>query len=140
MTGNLDDKNSFPHKWSLTNRQVANIRKAFSNHLSTDIKLLKIQSSKTVQSGGFFGRLLGQLLKTSLPLMKNILQPLAEKFLIPLELTAAASAAGAWTHKKIWGSSTRTIIISNEEMEDIIKIVKSLEDPTLFLSGVSKTI
>ena len=52
------------------------------------------------QSGGFFGRLLGPLLKTGLPLMKNVTKPLAKSVLIPLGLTAAASAADAGTRKK----------------------------------------
>ena len=58
----------FPHKLLLTNRQVANLRNAFANYLSTDIKLLKTQLSKMIKSGGFLGRLLGLLLKTELPL------------------------------------------------------------------------
>ena len=93
-----------------------------------------------IQSGGFLGRLLGPLLKTGLPLIKNIIKPLAKTFLIPLGLTAAASAADAGIHKKILGSGNTTLIISNNEIEDIIKIVKSLEDSGLLLKGVSKTI
>ena len=64
MVGNSIDNTNFPHELLLTNRQVENIRKAFANHLSIDIKLSKIQLSKTTQSGGFLGRLLGPLLKT----------------------------------------------------------------------------
>ena len=67
MIGNSDDKINFPHKLFLTNRQLANLRKAFTNHLSTDIKLSKTQLSKMIQSAGFLGRLLGPLLKTGLP-------------------------------------------------------------------------
>ena len=66
-----------------------------------------------IQSGGFLGRLLRQLLKTELPLMKNVIQPLAKSVLIPLGLTAAASAADTGIHKKILGSGTTTLIISN---------------------------
>ena len=138
-----DDENNFPHKLLLTNRQVANIRKAFANHSSTDAKLSKTQLSKMVQSGGFLGRLLGPLLKTGLLLIKNVIKPLAKSFLIPLGLTAAASAANAGVHKKILGSShnnNATIIISNDEVEDIIKIVKSLEDFGLLLEGVTETV
>ena len=98
MTG--DDETNFPHKLLLTNRQVTNLRKAFANYLSTDIKLSKTQLSKMIQSGGFLGRLLGPLLKTGLPLMKNVIKPLAKSVLIPLGLTAAASAADAGIHKK----------------------------------------
>ena len=104
---------------------------------------MKTQLSKMIQSGGFLGRLLGPLLKTGLPLIKNVIKPLAKSVLIPLGLTAAASAADAGIHKKILGSghnNTTTLIISNDEMEDIIKIVKSLEDSGLLLKGVSETI
>ena len=63
-----DDETSFPHKILLTNRHVSNLCKAFANYLSTDNKLSKTQISKMLQSGGFFSRLLGPLLKTGLPL------------------------------------------------------------------------
>ena len=99
MTGNSDDKTNFPNELLLTNRPVANLRKAFANNSSTDIKLSKTQLSKMIQSGGFLGRLLGPLLKTGLPLMKNVIKPLAKSILIPLGLTAAASAADAGIHK-----------------------------------------
>ena len=71
MIGDSNDKINFPHELLLTNRQVANLRKAFANYLSTDIKLSKTQISKMMQSGGFLGRLLEPLLKTGLPLIKN---------------------------------------------------------------------
>ena len=94
-----DDETNFPHKLLLTKRQVANLRKAFPNYLSTDIKLPKTEISKIIQSGGFFCRLLGPLLKTGLPLMKNVIKPLAKGVLIPLGLTAAVSAADAGIHR-----------------------------------------
>ena len=125
----------------LTNRQVANIRQAFANYLSTDIKLSKTQLSKMIQSGGFLGRLLGPLLKTGLPLIKNIIKPLAKSVLIPLGLTAAASRADAGIHKKIFGSGhNTTLIISNYEINDIAKVVKSLEDSSLLFKGVTETV
>ena len=74
MIDNSDDKINFLHELSLTNRQVANLRKAFANDSWTDIKLSKTQLSKVIQSEGFFGRLLGPLLKTGFPLMKNIIK------------------------------------------------------------------
>ena len=77
-----------------------------------------------VQLGGFLGRLLGPLLKTGLPLMKNVIAPLAKSVLIQLGLTAAASAADAGIHKKILGSGTTTLMISNDQMEDIILLKK----------------
>ena len=88
-----DNETNFPHKFLLTNRQVSNLRKALTNYLSTDIKLSKTQLSKMMQSGGFLGRLLGPLLKTGLPLIKNVIKPLSKSFLIPLGLTAAAADA-----------------------------------------------
>ena len=100
-----DNETNFPHK--LTNRQTSNLHKAFANHSSTDIKLSKTQLSKMIQSGGFLGRLLGLLLKTGLTLIKNVIKPLAKSVLIPLGLTAAASAADAGIHKKILGSGNR---------------------------------
>ena len=74
-----DDKRNFPHKFLLTNRQVANVRKAFANYLSTDIKLSKTRLCKMIQSGEFLGRLLGLLLKTGLPLIKNVIKSLAKR-------------------------------------------------------------
>ena len=73
-----DDETNFPHKLLLTNRQVVNLRKAVENYISTDIKLWKTQISKMTQSGGFLGRRLGLLLKTWLPLIKNVIKPLAK--------------------------------------------------------------
>ena len=96
-----------------------------------------------IQSRGFLGRLLDPLLKTGLLLIKNVIKPLAKSVLIPLGLTAAASAADAGIHKKILRSghnNTTILIISNDEMKDIIKIVKSLGDSGLLLKGVSKTV
>ena len=143
MVGNSNDNTNFPHELLLTNRQVANIRKAFAKNTSIDIKLSKTQLSKMIQSGGFLGRILGPLLKTGLPLMNSVIKPLAKSVLIPLGLTAAASAAYAGIYKKILGSghnNNTTLIISNDEMDDILKIIKSLEDSGVLLKGVSETI
>ena len=96
-----------------------------------------------IPSGRFLGRLLGPLLTTGLPLIKNVVKLLAKSVLIPSGLTALASAAEAGIHKKILGSGNNNntiLIISNDEMKDIIKIVKSLEDSGLLFKGVSETI
>ena len=136
-----DNETNFPHELLLTNRQVASLRKASTNNSLNDIKLSKTELSKMIQSGGFLGRLLGPLLKTRLPLIKNVIKPLAKSVLIPLGLTAAASAADAGIHKKILGSGNNiTLIISNDEINDIIKIVKPLEDSCLSLKGVTETV
>ena len=131
---------------------MANLRKVFTNYLSTDIKLSKTQLSKMIQSGGFLGRLLGPLIKTVLPLIKSVIKPLAKSVLIPFGLTAAALAADAGIHKNILGSwhnhpsnnnnnnnsnnNKTVLIIPKNELEEIIKIGKSLEDSGLLLKGV----
>ena len=92
--------NNLPHELLLTTRQKTKIRNAFNNNTSTNIKLSKAQINKIIQSGGFLGKLLGPLLKTGLPLIKNVIKPLAKSVLIPLGLTAAASAADAGIHRK----------------------------------------
>ena len=94
MVAYSNDNTNFLHELLLTNN-----RKAFAKNTSTDTKLSKTQLSKMIQSGGLLGRLLGPLLKTGLPLMKSVIQPLAKSVLIPLGLTAA-SAADAGIHKK----------------------------------------
>ena len=97
-----DNESNFPHQLLLTNRQVANLCEAFTNYLSADINLSKTQLSKMIQSGGILGRLLGPLLKTGLPLITNVIKPLAKNVLIPLGLTASVADEGI--HKKILGS------------------------------------
>ena len=104
-----------------------------------DIKLSKSQISKIIQSGGFLGKLLSPLLKTELRLIKKVIKPLAKSVVIPLGLTAAASAADAGIQKKL-GSGTTTLIISNEEMNDIMEIVQTLTNSNILLKGVTKTI
>ena len=137
-----DDETNFPHKLLLTTRQVENPRQVLANEASTDIKLSKTQVSKMIQIGGLFRRLLGPLLKIGLPLIKNIIKPLAKIVLTPSGLTAAASAADAGIYKKILGShnNTTALIISNDQIKDIIKTVTSLEDSGLLLKRVSETI
>ena len=83
---------------------------------------------------------LGPLLKSGLPLIGNVLEPLAKSVLMPLELTAVASETDAAIHKKMFGSGTTTLIIYNEEINDIMKIVKSLEQSGLLIKGVSQKI
>ena len=117
----------------LTNTQVC---KAFANNSSANIKSSKTQLHKTGQSGGFLGRLLGPLLKTGLSLIRNVLKPLSKSVLIPLGLRAASSTNAA-IHKKILGSSYTKLMILNKEVNDIMKIVKSIEESKL-LTIVSK--
>ena len=128
--------NDLPYELLLTTRQKKKLRNAFSNNMSTDLKLSKIQISKILQSGGFLGSLLsklaGPLMKVVIPLEKNVLDPLG--------ISGAASAIDAVIQKKIHGSGTTTLIISNEEINDIMKIVQSLEDSNILLKQVTKTI
>ena len=90
------DGNDLPHELLLTARQKTNLRNAFNNNMSTDIKLSKAQITKIIQSGGFLGSLLSKLAG---PLMK-VAVPLAKNILAPLGITAAASAIDAGIQKK----------------------------------------
>ena len=99
MSLKMFNENDLPHELLLTTRQKPKLRNSFKNKMS---KLSKAQISKIIQHWGFLGRLLGPLLKTGLPLIKNVIKPLAKSVLIPLGLTAAASAADAIIHKKYW--------------------------------------
>ena len=128
MVGNSDDAANFPHKLLVTNRC-----KAFTNH-TTDIKLSKAQLTK-MKTGGLFG-FLAPLLMPGLPLLKSVI-----KLLGMLGLTAAASATDTAINKKILGSGNHiTLIISNDDMQDLLKIVKSLEDSGILLDGITETV
>ena len=104
--------------------------------MSINIKFSKAQIFKIIQSGGFLGSLLrklaGALMKIAVPFAKNVL--------VPLEVTPAASAIDTGIQKKIHGSGATTLIISNEKMNNIMKIVQTLEDSNILLKGVTKTI
>ena len=140
MSLKMLDGNYLSHELLLTTRQKTKIRNAFNNNMSTDLPLSKAQISKIIQSGGFLGSLLrklaGPLMKVAISLAKNVLAQLG--------ITAAASAIDAGIQKKKapqkHGSGTTTLIISNKEMNDIIKIVQALEDSNILLKGVTKTI
>ena len=107
--------------------------------------------SKMIKSRGFLGRRLGPLLKTGLPLIKNVIKPLPESVLILLALTAATSAADVGIHKKVLASghhsssstlhiNTTVLITSNDEMKKIVKIVESLENSSLLPEETGETI
>ena len=127
--------NILPHQLLLTTRQTTKLRNAIENNMSTDIKLSKAQISKIIQSGGFLGKSFGPLLKTGLSLLKSVIKPL-----VLLDLIAASSAIDASVQEKIYGSGTTTLVISNEEMNDIMKIVQASEDSNVLLKGVTKTV
>ena len=140
VIGDSNDENNFRHKLLISNTQVSRLRKAFANNSLANIKSSKTNLYKIGQSGGFLGRLLGPLLKTGLPLTGSVIKPLAKSILIPLGLTAAASTTDTAIHKKIFRSGFTTLKISNEEINDIMKIVNSLEESGLLIKGVSETI
>ena len=129
------NKEDLPHELLLTTRQSTKLRNAINKNLATDIKLSKAQIKKLIQSEGFFGKLLcklaGPLMKVTLPLAKNVLAPLGS--------TAAMSAIDGSIQKKIHGSGAK-LIIEQEDMNDIMKIIEALENSGILLKGASKTI
>ena len=131
MLADSNDDTNFPHKLLSTNTQVSKLRKVFVSNSSA-------KNYQIGQSGAFLGRLLGPLLKNGLSLMKNVLKPLAKSVFIPLGLTTSVTDAAI--KNKTFGSGMTTLIISNEEMDDIMKILNSLEYVGLLIIGVSKTI
>ena len=131
------NKKDLPHELLLTTRQNTKLRNAINNNMLTDIKLSKAQIKQIIQSGGFLGSLLSKiaepLMKVGMSVVKNVLASLG--------LTAELSAVDAGIQKKIHsGSGSTKLIISNEDMNDIMKILKSLEDSNILLKGVTKTI
>ena len=121
-------------------RLISKIHKAFANGSSANIKFSKTQLSKMLQLGRFLGALLGPLLKTGLHLIGNVLKPLAKKVLIPLRLIAAASETDVAIEKKTFGSGTTGLVPSNEDLKDIMKIIKSLEESGFLKKGVRETV
>ena len=129
------NKDELPHELLLTTRQNAKLRNAINNILATDIKSSKAQIKKLIQSGGFLDKLLskltGPLMKVALPLAKNVLAPLG--------LTAAMSAIDGSIQKKIHGYGVK-LIIEQEDMNDIMKIIDAIENSGILLKGITKTI
>ena len=134
-------KDERPHELLLTTRQNTKLRNGLNNNSATDIKLSKAQKKKIIQSGGFSGKFLsklaGRLMKVALPLAKNVL--------FPLGLTVAMSAIDGSILKKIHGLGATKgagvkLMIEQEDINDIIKIIKTLENSCILLKGVSKTI
>ena len=136
MSLKILDVNDLPHELLLTTIQKTKLRHTFNNNMSSDLTLSKAQISEIIQSGGFLGPLLSKLAAT----LRKVRIPLAKNVLASLGITAAASAIDAGIQKKIHGSGTTTLIISNKEMNDIMKIVQALEDSNTLHEGVTKTI
>ena len=129
------NKDELPHELLLTTRQNSKLRNAINNNLATDVKLSKSQIKKLIQSGVFLGKLLSKLAG---PLMKVVMS-LAKNVLAPLGLTAAMSAIDGSIQKMIHGSGVK-LIVEQEDMNDIMKIIEALENSGILLKGVSKTI
>ena len=129
------NKDELPHELLLTTRQNSKLRNAINNNFATGIKLSEAQIKNLIQSGGFLGKLLsklaGPLMEVALPLAKNVLAPLG--------LIAAMSAIDGSIQKKIHGLGVE-LIIEQEEMNDIMKIIEALENSGILLKGVTKTI
>ena len=129
------NKDELPHQLFLTTRQSTKLRNVINNKMSTDIKFSKAQLKKLIKSGGFLGSLLskiaGPLMKVAMPLPKNVLAPLG--------LTAAMSAIDGRIQKKMRGDGIK-LMIENEDMNAIMKIINALEKSGILLSGVGKTI
>ena len=125
------NKDETPHELLLTTRQNTKLLNAINNNSAIDIKLSKAQIKKLIQSGRFLGKLLSKLAG---PLMK-VAMPLAKNVLTPLGLTVAMSAIDGSIQKKIHGSGVK-LIIEEEDMQDIIKIIKELENSNILLKGV----
>ena len=126
MIGNSYDETNFPHKLLLTNRQV------FAKPLLTTHELNKLSKTQLTKILNF----LAPLLKSGLPLLKAAAKPLGL-----LGLTAVSSLTDALIHKKVGSAANNTtLIISNDELNDILKTVKSFEDSGILLKGVGKTI
>ena len=138
------NKEDLPHELFLTQQQTTKLRNKIENNMSADIKLSRTQIRKMDQFGGFLGRLLGRfLIKPATKILPKLIKPaisVGKNISAPLGLSAAVSATDAAIQKKIYGSGITTLVISNEELNDIMKIIQALEDQNILLKGVGKKI
>ena len=136
MSLKMFDGKDLPHELLLTTRQKTRLRNTFNNNMSTDLKVSRAEIFKIIQSAGFLGSLLsklaGPLMKVAVPLAKNILAPLGN--------TTGAPVIDAVIQKKIYGSGTTILIISNKNPNGIIKAVQVLEDSNILFKGVNEKI
>ena len=130
------NKNQLLHELYLTPGQMEKLIDKIKNNMSTDIKLSKVQINRIMKEGGNLGKLLmsflSKFIKPAISIGKNILAP--------FRLSAAMSATDAAIQKKMYGSGNTTLIISNDDMNDLIKIVTALEEHDILLKGISKKI
>ena len=130
------NKNQLIHELYLTEQQLNKLREKIENNMSTEVKLSKVQINKMIKEGGNLGRLLikflPKLIKPAISIGKNILAPPG--------LSAAMSAIDAAIQMKIYGSGNKTLIISDNDLNDLIKIATTLEENDILLKGATKTI
>lgn len=110
------------------------------NNFKIKFKFPKSKICKTIELVRFLGKLLGQLLKIALLSVKIVLKSLAKRLLKLLRLTTTSSVVDAGFRKKMFGPGTKLLVISNEEIKDIMEIVKSLQSAGLLIRIVIKTI
>ena len=136
MSLKMFDGKDLPHESLLTTRQKTRLRNTCNNNMSTDLKVSRAEIFKIIQSAGFLGsflsKLAGPLMKVAVPLAKNILAPLGN--------TTGAPVIDAGIQKKIYGSGTTILIISNKNTNGIIKAVQVLEDSNILFKGVTEKI
>ena len=135
INSRMFNSGNLPSELLLRTKQTTKLKNTIENNMSTNIKLFKAQISKIIQSGGFLDKPLAPLLRTGLPSLKLVIKPLGL-----LDLTAASSAIDAGSKKIYSGSGTTTLVISNKEMNDIMKIVQVLENTGIILKIVTKRI
>ena len=133
---NFEDE-ELSHELFLATRQSIKLRNTFAKNMSTDVKLSKAQISKIIQSGGSFGSSLGNLGKKALtntanPLARDKLPELANNSNAIIKFARKISGKGAFRAGKGF-----TVFISNEDMNDIIKIIESLEDSGVLIDGIT---
>ena len=130
------NKNQLIHELCLTEQQLNKLRKKIANNMSTDVKSSKVKINEIIKEGGNLGRLLmnflPKLIKPAISIGKNILAPLG--------LSAVMSATDAAIQKKMYGSGNKTLIISNNDLNDLIKIGTALEEHNILIRGTTKTI
>ena len=119
--------------------EIKDIMKIIKSLGNTGVSLKGTTRKITSHEGGFLN-FLRPLMAAGLPLMKNLLTPLAKSLFFPLWLSADKSAADATVQKKIYGSEKTALIISKKGIKDLMKIVNLLEECALLIKGVSKTI
>ena len=130
------NKDQLIHELCLNEQQLNKLREKIENNMSTDIKLSKVQINKIIKEGGNLGRLLmnflPKLIKPAISIGKNILALLG--------LSATMSATDAVIQRKMYGSENKTLIISNNDLNDLIKIATALAEHDILLKGTNKAI